>query len=173
MRWGSSRCLADGVLGPPESRRRPGRCRLVYEPPPPGHPLRLPAQPAHRMIEQDLRALGVRPVPTGTSVWTGPWSVHRDRWWFPAPATFRPGRWDDDAPHRVPGHAWFPFGGGPRACRGAVHAGGGRARAGCPGAAVPPGRREPAGRGPARGLTLQPDRPVLATLRGPAGAPGA
>ncbi|APU39090.1 hypothetical protein BSL84_04190 [Streptomyces sp. TN58] len=49
--------------------------------------------------------LGGRRVPAGTSVWTSPWSVHRDRRWFPDPEAFRPERWDDDAPHPVPEHA--------------------------------------------------------------------
>ncbi|MEU6309492.1 cytochrome P450 [Streptomyces sp. NPDC047014] len=111
--------------------------------------------------------LGGRAVPAGTRVWTSPWSMHRDPRWFPEPESFRPERWDADAPHPVPEHAWFPFGGGPRACLGArfalveaalilavlgqrFHLDSGSGRAG-----VFPG------------LTLQPDRPVPATLRRP------
>ncbi|MEV7591072.1 cytochrome P450 [Streptomyces sp. NPDC089922] len=112
-------------------------------------------------------SLGGRPVAPDTRVWTSPWSMHRDPRWFPDPEAFRPERWDEDAPHPVPEHAWFPFGGGPRACLGArfalveavlvlavlgqrFHLDSGAGRAG-----VFPG------------LTLQPDRPVLATLRRP------
>ncbi|WP_405532514.1 cytochrome P450 [Streptomyces avidinii] len=109
--------------------------------------------------------LGGRAVPAGTSAWTSPWSVHRDARWFPDPEAFLPERWDADAPHPVPEHAWFPFGGGPRACLGArfalveaalvlavlaqrFHLDSGSERVG-----VFPG------------LTLQPTGPVLATLR--------
>jgi len=62
--------------------------------------------------------LGGVPVPAGTTVWCSPWTTHRDPRWFPDPAAFRPERWDPDAP-QVPDHAWFPFGGGQRACLGA------------------------------------------------------
>lgn len=109
--------------------------------------------------------LGGRPVPAGLSVWVSPWSMHRDARWFPEPQAFRPERWDADAPHPIPEHAWFPFGGGPRACLGArfalveaalvlavlaqrFHLDSGTARA-----EVLPG------------LTLQPVGPVPATLR--------
>ncbi|MCX5609487.1 cytochrome P450 [Streptomyces sp. NBC_00047] len=110
-------------------------------------------------------SIGGRPVPAGTALWTSPWSMHRDERWFPDPEAFRPERWDADAPHPVPDHAWIPFGGGPRACLGArfalveavlvlavlgqrFHLDSGSERAG-----VFPG------------LTLQPTGPVRATLR--------
>ncbi|MEU4729717.1 cytochrome P450 [Streptomyces sp. NPDC023588] len=109
-------------------------------------------------------SIGGRAVPAGTAVWTSPWSMHRDERWFPDPEAFRPERWDADAPRRAPDHAWFPFGGGPRACLGArfalveavlvlavlgqrFHLDSGTERAG-----VFPG------------LTLQPRTPVPATL---------
>ncbi|GHE12950.1 cytochrome P450 [Streptomyces alanosinicus] len=59
------------------------------------------------------------PVPVGTTVWCSPWTTHRDPRWFPDPEAFRPQRWDPDAQPAVPEHAWFPFGGGQRACLGA------------------------------------------------------
>ncbi|WP_369382552.1 cytochrome P450 [Streptomyces sp. cg36] len=109
--------------------------------------------------------LGGAPVPAGTTVWCSPWSAHRDPRWFPDPTAFRPERWDDDAPHAVPEHAWFPFGVGQRACLGArfalVEAAlllatlAQRFRL-----AVDPG--EPV---PRPGIILQPTEPLHATLR--------
>ncbi len=94
-----------------------------------------------------------------------PWSMHRDERWFPDPEAFRPERWDADAPHPVPEHAWFPFGGGPRACLGARFA---LVEAVLVLAVL--GRRFHLDSGSERagvfpGLTLQPTAPVLATLR--------
>jgi cytochrome P450 len=44
--------------------------------------------------------------------------VQRDARWFDAPDQFRPERWADDLLKKLPKHAWFPFGGGPRVCIG-------------------------------------------------------
>ncbi|MDX6347565.1 MAG: hypothetical protein QOF84_2355 [Streptomyces sp.] len=116
-------------------------------------------------IAKEGSTIGGRPVPEGTVVWASQWSAHRDPRWFPDPDSFRPERWDADAADPVPDHAWFPFGGGARACLGArfatveavlvlatlaqrFHV------------AVDPGDIPPR-----TGLTLQPDRPVRATLR--------
>ncbi|WP_407550441.1 cytochrome P450 [Streptomyces sp. Pv4-95] len=63
--------------------------------------------------------LGGRGIRAGTTVWCSQWATHRDPRWFPEPAAFRPERWAPDARDAVPDHAWFPFGGGPRACLGA------------------------------------------------------
>ncbi|MFE4258424.1 cytochrome P450 [Streptomyces sp. NPDC056883] len=111
--------------------------------------------------------LGGRPVPAGLSVWISPWSMHRDERWFPEPEAFRPERWSADATaaHRIPEHAWFPFGGGPRACLGARFA---LVEAALVLAVV--AQRFHLDSGPTRarvlpGLTLQPRDPVLATLR--------
>jgi cytochrome P450 len=64
-------------------------------------------------------SLAGTPVAPGTMVWCSQWATHRDPRWFPEPLEFRPERWDQDAPDVVPEHAWFPFGGGLRACLGA------------------------------------------------------
>ncbi|RCG27251.1 cytochrome P450 [Sphaerisporangium album] len=61
---------------------------------------------------------GVR-IPAGSRVYTSPWVTHRDPRWFPDPEEFRPERWTDAFDATLPAHAWFPFGGGPRACPGA------------------------------------------------------
>ncbi|MEU9302427.1 cytochrome P450 [Streptomyces sp. NPDC048269] len=113
-------------------------------------------------------SIGGRPVPAGTAVWTSPWSMHRDERWFPDPENFRPERWDAEAPHPVPEHAWFPFGGGPRACLGARFA---LVEAALVLAVLAQRFHLDSGSGRAAvfpGLTLQPAGPVLATLRTPA-----
>jgi len=43
--------------------------------------------------------------------------VQRDARWFEDPLTFKPERWEVEAPDR-PKFAYFPFGGGPRTCIG-------------------------------------------------------
>ncbi|MGW2017394.1 cytochrome P450 [Streptomyces sp. NPDC001927] len=114
--------------------------------------------------------LGGRAVPAGTRVWSSQWATHRDGRWFADPEEFRPERWgavEGEPAEEIPEYAWFPFGGGPRACLGTRFAmveavlilavlarrfrldldlGAGEIR-------------------PVPSLTLQPDRDVLATVR--------
>ncbi|MER7702504.1 cytochrome P450 [Kitasatospora sp. NPDC097605] len=78
-----------------------------------------PAWTISPAVAHEGATLGGAPVPVGTTVWCSPWTTHRDPRWFPDPEAFRPERWDPDAPTAVPDHAWFPFGGGRRACLGA------------------------------------------------------
>ncbi|MFD5428016.1 cytochrome P450 [Streptomyces sp. NPDC127084] len=70
-------------------------------------------------IAKEGSTLGGHPVPEGTVVWSSQWSAHRDPRWFPEPDAFRPERWDTSEEPAAPDHAWFPFGGGARACLGA------------------------------------------------------
>lgn len=115
--------------------------------------------------------LGGERVPAGTIVWCSQWTTHRDPRWFPHPDEFRPERWDADAPHPVPDHAWFPFGGGQRTCLGARFAQveaalvlatlARRCRLDLPAVEVAPQAR----------LLLQPDVPLVATVRTRAAAP--
>ncbi|OKH99354.1 cytochrome P450 [Streptomyces sp. CB02923] len=70
-------------------------------------------------VAREGAVLGGTVVPAGTAVWCSQWTAHRDPRWFPDPTAFRPERWDADAPDAIPDHAWFPFGGGSRACIGA------------------------------------------------------
>ncbi|WP_338674792.1 cytochrome P450 [Streptomyces sp. SCSIO 30461] len=70
-------------------------------------------------VAKEGSTLGGRAVPEGTVVWSSQWSAHRDPRWFPEPDTFRPERWDPRGEPAAPDHAWFPFGGGARACLGA------------------------------------------------------
>ncbi|RAG85689.1 cytochrome P450 [Streptacidiphilus pinicola] len=109
--------------------------------------------------------LGDREVPVGTTVWASQWSVHRDPRLFPEPDAFHPERWDPDAPTPVPDHAWFPFGGGQRTCLGARFA---LVEAALLLAVLAQRWRvdtDPAEVKPFTGLTLQPSRPIDATVR--------
>ncbi|MEV0780582.1 cytochrome P450 [Streptomyces sp. NPDC050433] len=115
-------------------------------------------------IAKEGSTLGGRPVSKGTVLWASQWSAQRDERWFPEPDAFRPERWDEDA-RPVPDHAWFPFGGGPRACLGARFATveavlvlatlAQRFLLDLDATEIPP----------KTGLTLQPSRPVRAKLR--------
>ncbi|MBT3149315.1 cytochrome P450 [Streptomyces sp. CHD11] len=59
------------------------------------------------------------PIPAGTTLWCSQWVTHRDPRWSPNPLAFRPQRWDAGPDQTTPPCAWFPFGGGQRACLGA------------------------------------------------------
>jgi cytochrome P450 len=62
--------------------------------------------------------LGGYSFPAGTTVLMSPWILHRDPRYFAEPDSFRPERWLDGLAARLPSHAYFPFGGGPRRCIG-------------------------------------------------------
>ncbi|MFC7232497.1 cytochrome P450 [Saliphagus sp. GCM10025308] len=55
-------------------------------------------------------------IPAGTRICLPQWGIHRDERLFDAPRSFRPDRWLE--PDAYPDFAYFPFGGGPRACIG-------------------------------------------------------
>lgn len=46
------------------------------------------------------------------------WAVQRDPRFFDQPNSFCPERWTDEFANSLPKYAYFPFGGGPRACIG-------------------------------------------------------
>lgn len=58
------------------------------------------------------------PIRAGENVVMCQWVTHRDARFFDHPHEFRPERWATDAAKRIPQHAYYPFGGGPRACIG-------------------------------------------------------
>jgi cytochrome P450 len=61
-------------------------------------------------------------VPKGTQVFMFQWATQRDARFYDKPNEFRPERWTEDFIEHLPKYAYFPFGGGPRACIGASFA---------------------------------------------------
>jgi cytochrome P450 len=57
-------------------------------------------------------------IPSGSQVLMFPWVTHRDPRFFLEPSRFWPDRWAEDRANQLPKYAYFPFGGGPRACIG-------------------------------------------------------
>ena len=66
--------------------------------------------------------IGGFPVPAGTQVFMFQWVTQRDARFFDDPQAFKPDRWTEDFEAQLPKYAYFPFGGGPRACIGASFA---------------------------------------------------
>ncbi|MFJ9748357.1 cytochrome P450 [Streptomyces chartreusis] len=65
----------------------------------------------------DAEIDGVR-IPAGADILISPWVTHRHPDHWPDPERFDPGRFTPEAEAGRPRYAWFPFGGGPRACIG-------------------------------------------------------
>ena len=61
-------------------------------------------------------------LPRGAMCLLSPYATHRDPAWFPEPERFLPERWDGKEESARPKYAYFPFGGGPRACAGEAFA---------------------------------------------------
>lgn len=80
-----------------------------------------PAYGLGREAIDDCEIGGYR-VPAGTQVFMFQWITQRDRRFYNRPAEFQPERWTEDFEARLPKYAYFPFGGGPRACIGASFA---------------------------------------------------
>jgi cytochrome P450 len=57
-------------------------------------------------------------VPAGAQVFMFQWATQRDARFFVEPEKFYPERWTQDFSNSLPKYAYFPFGGGPRACIG-------------------------------------------------------
>ena len=57
-------------------------------------------------------------VPAGTQVFMFQWATQRDSRFYDQPDKFMPERWTEEFTDRLPKYAYFPFGGGPRACIG-------------------------------------------------------
>lgn len=58
-------------------------------------------------------------VPAATQVFMFQWATQRDARFYDRPEEFMPERWTNDFIDQLPKYAYFPFGGGPRACIGA------------------------------------------------------
>ncbi len=70
-----------------------------------------------REATRELELGGYR-VKKGYTIFMSQWVNHRDARYFPDPEQFRPERWEDGLVDRIPKYAYYPFGGGPRACIG-------------------------------------------------------
>ena len=70
-----------------------------------------------REATQELELGGYR-VKKGCTIFMSQWVNHRDPRYFPNPEQFLPERWEDGLAKRIPKYAYYPFGGGARACIG-------------------------------------------------------
>ncbi|QGZ47776.1 cytochrome P450 [Streptomyces sp. QHH-9511] len=62
--------------------------------------------------------IGGHTIPAGADVIVAPWVTHRHPAYWEEPDRFDPERFTPEAEAGRPRYAWFPFGGGPRACIG-------------------------------------------------------
>ena len=69
-----------------------------------------------------VKQSGVFRVPAKTQVFMFQWVTQRDARFFDQPLEFKPERWTEEFEAKLPRYAYFPFGGGPRACVGASFA---------------------------------------------------
>jgi cytochrome P450 len=76
-----------------------------------------PAYALGREAVEECEIGGFR-VPRGTQVFMFQWSTQRDARFFVEPERFWPERWTEEFANSLPKYAYFPFGGGPRACIG-------------------------------------------------------
>jgi cytochrome P450 len=76
-----------------------------------------PAWAFGREVIEPFELRGIR-FPAGAQLFFSQWVVHRDPRRFPDPEAFRPERWGNGFAKTLPRFAYFPFGGGPRACIG-------------------------------------------------------
>jgi len=70
---------------------------------------------------EDCEIGGYR-VPAKATVLMSQWVMHRDPRFYDDPERFNPDRWLDEPAKEALRFAYFPFGGGPRACIGASFA---------------------------------------------------
>jgi len=76
-----------------------------------------PAYGVGREVLEDFE-LGGYHIPAKSQVFMFQWAVQRDPRFFPEPNRFLPERWTEEFTASLPKYAYFPFGGGPRACIG-------------------------------------------------------
>lgn len=76
-----------------------------------------PAYGVGREAIQEFELGGYR-VPAKSQLFMFQWVTQRDPRFFAEPERFYPDRWTEDFNNSLPKYAYFPFGGGPRACIG-------------------------------------------------------
>ncbi|MER6778713.1 MULTISPECIES: cytochrome P450 [unclassified Streptomyces] len=77
-----------------------------------------PAAPVIGRSAVAATEVGGLTIPAGANVIVAPWVTQRDPRHWPDPDRFDPDRFTPEAESGRPRYAWFPFGGGPRACIG-------------------------------------------------------
>ncbi|MFJ6574620.1 cytochrome P450 [Streptomyces sp. NPDC091368] len=77
-----------------------------------------PAAPVTGRRAVAASEIGGHTVPAGADVMLAPWVTHRHPRYWPDPERFDPDRFTPEAEATRPRYAYFPFGGGPRACIG-------------------------------------------------------
>lgn len=80
-----------------------------------------PADTIGREAAEDC-TIGPLRLRKSTNIFMSQWVVHRDARFFPNPDQFAPERWTAECERRLRRFAFFPFGGGPRACIGQTFA---------------------------------------------------
>ncbi|KMO96547.1 cytochrome P450 [Streptomyces roseus] len=108
-----SRVLGDRTPEAADLDRLPYLTRVLKE------AMRLfPAAPVIGRSAVAATEVGGLTIPAGANVIVAPWVTHRDPRHWPDPDRFDPDRFTPQAEAARPRYAWFPFGGGPRACIG-------------------------------------------------------
>ncbi|MFI8520225.1 cytochrome P450 [Streptomyces sp. NPDC085481] len=77
-----------------------------------------PAAPAIGRRAVEATEIGGHTIPAGADVIVSPWVTHRHPRYWDDPERFDPDRFTPEREAERPRYAWFPFGGGPRACIG-------------------------------------------------------
>lgn len=77
-----------------------------------------PPSPAVSRLAVAETVVGGRRIPAGAAVLVSQWVAHRHPAYWEDPERFDPERFTPQAEERRPRYAYFPFGGGPRACVG-------------------------------------------------------
>jgi cytochrome P450 len=76
-----------------------------------------PAFGVGRQALEECEIGGFR-IPAKAQVFAFQWVTQRDPRYFHEPEKFDPDRWNEASINDLPKYAYFPFGGGPRACIG-------------------------------------------------------
>jgi cytochrome P450 len=76
-----------------------------------------PAYGVGREAIKDFELGGFR-IPARSQLFMFQWATQRDPRYFTEPNRFYPERWTEELTNSLPKYAYFPFGGGPRACIG-------------------------------------------------------